>query len=182
MNIIDLYCGLGGWAKGLIDAGHRITGYDIVDFSKEYPGSFVQCDLLTYSKFPEQIDVIVASPPCTEFSKASFPKSWTSVKKYPLDIDKGLKLFNRVYEIMQFVNHKYFIIENVRGAQKFVGKAREHKGSRYLWGNYPDFELYGTDTDIYGKSKSHNPAIRSIIPYSISRGFGEKLKNDLAKY
>jgi hypothetical protein len=178
MNIIDLYCGMGGWAKGLIDAGHQVTGYDIVDFSAVYPGNFIQCDLLTYTNFPLKIDVIVASPPCTEFSKSSFPSTWISVKKYPPNIDKGLKLFNKVYEIMKFVKHKYFIIENVRGAQKFVGKAREHKGSRYLWGNYPDFELYGTVIDIYGKGKSNNPTIRSIIPYSISRGLGEKLKGD----
>ena len=34
MNIIDLYCGLGGWANGLIDSGHNVIGYDIIDFSK----------------------------------------------------------------------------------------------------------------------------------------------------
>ena len=178
MKILDLYCGMGGWAKGLIDAGHEVTGYDVVDFSSVYLGKFVQCDLLTHDDFPEA-DVIVASPPCTEFSKASFPQSWKSVQRYPPDIDMALKLFNRTYEIIEKVKPKYWIIENVRGAQRFVGRAREHAGSRYFWGNYPSFGLWGDD-NLYGKWKltpsPERAALRSVIPYSISRGFAEVLE------
>ena len=75
MIVLDLYCGLGGWAVGFLEAGHRVIGYDIVDFSKEYPGWFVKADLLDYTNFP-CADVIVASPPCTDFSKAAFPQTW----------------------------------------------------------------------------------------------------------
>lgn len=178
MKILDLFCGMGGWATGLIDAGHDVTGYDIADFSDVYPGKFIHADLLNFNDFP-QADVIVASPPCTEFSKASFPKTWKSVQRYPSNIDTAVRLFKRVYEIVEAVRPKFYIIENVRGAQKFVGKAREHKGSRYLWGNYPDFTVE-KNMLLYGKWKmSPSPqraALRSIIPYPISRGFGEAVK------
>jgi len=178
MKILDLYCGMGGWARGLIDSGHEVIGYDIEDFSSIYPGRFIRADLLSFSDFPHA-DVIVASPPCTEFSKSSFPKTWQSVRKNPLNIELALKLFNRVYEIVDLVKPKFYIIENVRGAQKYVGKAREHKGSRYLWGNYPEFSVEDSP-ELYGKYRmspsSDRPIIRSLIPYSIARGLGEVLE------
>ena len=144
MNVIDLYCGLGGWAKGFVEKGDNVTGYDIIDFSEKYLGKFVKADLLTSSNFPS-VDIIVASPPCTDFSKASFPPSWKSVQRYPPDIPKALQLFNRVYEIVEMVKPKYYIIENVRGAEKYVGKARMHIGSRYFWGNFPLFSVGDAD-------------------------------------
>ena len=178
MNIIDLYCGLGGCAKGFLEKGHSVTGYDIIDFSEKYPGKFVKADLLTFRDFPSA-DIVVASPPCTDFSKASFPPTWKSVQRYPPDIPKALQLFNRVYEIVEMVKPKYYIIENVRGAEKYVGKARMHYGSRYLWGNFPDFIFLMTG-DQYGKWKlpptKNRPALRSVIPYSLSRSLAEVME------
>lgn len=182
MNVIDLYCGLGGWAKGFLEKRHSVTGYDIIDFSEQYPGKFVKADLLTFSDFPSA-DIIVASPPCTDFSKSSFPPTWKSVQRFPPDIPKALQLFSRVYEIVDMVKPKYFIIENVRGAEKYVGKARTHIGSRYFWGNFPLFSVGNAD-DIYGKWKmppsKERAALRSVIPLSISRAFAESIyiRND----
>ena len=175
MKIIDLYCGLGGWARGLIDAGHEVTGYDIMDFSQEYPGEFIQADLMAFSGFTEA-DVVVASPPCTEFSKASMPKTWACNRKEP-DIATALALFHRAEEIIQTVEPQWWVIENVRGAVKFVGEAKEHFGSRYLWGKFPQFQVDGGD--LYGKWRlppsPSRGALRSVIPYSIARGLGDAL-------
>ncbi len=69
---IDLYCGLGGWAEGLIAEGWRVIGYDIErhDYGKgSYPGALVLQDVLTIhgSQFKDA-SLIVASPPCQEYS------------------------------------------------------------------------------------------------------------------
>jgi len=178
MIAVDLGCGLGGWARGFVDLGFIVHGYDIIDFSKQYPGIFHRCDLMECDI--EQIprpDVVLASPPCTEFTKASMPRSW-----YPHpDIDGGLKIFNRFREITSLLKPKFYVIENVRGAQKYVGRADFHIGSRYFWSNVEPFTVVADD--IYGKSKvTHNkmrPWIRSMIPYSISRAFAEKIWRDL---
>ena len=178
MNIIDLYCGLGGWANGLIDSGHNVIGYDIIDFSNNYKGKFIQCDLLTYNNFPKA-DVIVSSPPCADFSKDSFPKTWIAVKKYPPNIPLAIKLFNRTYEIVDMVNPKYFLIENVRASQKYIGKSVSHIGSRYFYGNFPGFNV-DSNNDIYGKTNmkpsKDRAMLRAVIPYSISLALGKKLK------
>lgn len=179
VNVLDLYCGLGGWAYGFIEKNCNITGYDILDFSNKYPGNFVKADLLTFNDFPSA-DIIVASPPCTDFSKSSFPESWKSVQRYPPNIPLAMKLFNRVYEIVNQITPKYFIIENVRGAQKYVGKAIMHTGSRYFWGNFPLFSV-GDATDIYGKTNippsKDRASLRSFIPGSISRAFADSVLN-----
>lgn len=175
MIVLDLYCGLGGWATGFVENGHHVIGYDIVDFSTDYPGDFIRADLLTLNDFPAA-DIIVASPPCTDFSKSSFPRTWKSVQRYPPDIPQAMRLFNRVYEIVSRVKPEYFIIENVRGAQKYVGRAKSHIGSRYFWGDFPAFTVEGTD-DIYGKWKmppsKDRAALRSKIPPSVSRCFAK---------
>ena len=177
MIILDLYCGLGGWATGFLETGHRVIGYDITDFRNKYPGWFVKTDLLTFSNFPHA-EVIVASPPCTDFSKSSFPKTWKSVQRYPPDLESAKKLFNRVYQIVDLVKPSYYIIENVRGAQKHVGKAKSHIGSRYFWGDFPPFTVENID-DVYGKWKmppsENRAALRSKIPLSISRGFASAI-------
>lgn len=177
MRIIDLYCGLGGWATGLLEQGHHVIGYDILDFSKDYPGEFIQADLTTLNTFPPA-DIITASPPCTEFSKASFPKTWKSVSRHPPNIPSALQLFNRVYEITGLIHPKYFIIENVRGAQAYTGKARQHIGSRYFWGIFP-YLSPGHAPDTFGKWRMpptpNRAALRSKIPLSISRSFANAI-------
>ena len=171
MKVIDLYCGLGGWVQAF-PKSWDITGYDIMDFSKEYPFKFIQCELMKHNNFPGNVDLIVASPPCTEFSKSSLPKSWACNRNKEPDIEFALKLFNRAREIINQVKPKYWIIENVRGAVKFVGKQDYKIGSRYLWTNM-NLDIKNEEfNDAYGKYKMlpspNRAALRSRIPYSIS--------------
>jgi len=180
MRVLDLFCGMGGWAKAFVEKGHDVTGIDIEDYSTIYPGKFIMADLLTIA--PEgQFDLIVASPPCTDFSKSSMPKTWIAPSKYPPDIEGGIRLFMRAKELIDILKPEYWVIENVRGAQKFVGKADFHIGSRYFWANV-DFKIFWTQgsTDIYGKWKmppsKDRPAMRSIIPHSISKALEEAVR------
>jgi len=177
MKVLDLFCGMGGWARAFVENGHDVTGIDIMDYSSIYPGKFIQADLLIFT--PEgYYDLIVASPPCTDFSKASMPRTWTAPSRYPPDVESGLKLFRRAREIIDLLKPRYWVIENVRGAQKFVGKADFHIGSRYFWSNV-DFKIFWMQgsRDVHGKWKmppnKNRPAMRSMIPYSISRALEE---------
>lgn len=77
--VIDLYCGLGGWTSGLIDAGYRVVGFDIqqhVYGDQSYPGQLVLQDAITIhgSQFKDAA-LIVASPPCQNYSYLAMPWS-----------------------------------------------------------------------------------------------------------
>ena len=64
------------------------------------------------------------------------------IEQNPAERERLTDLFNQCFRIQREVSEaagRYvpIIIENVRGAQKWVGKARWNFGSFYLWGDVP---------------------------------------------
>jgi len=144
---VDLFCGLGGWTEGFQAEGFRMIGFDVtrhVDADgRGYPGQLVLQDVLTIhgSQFRNAAG-IVASPPCTEPSYRAMP--WKRAKALndagpPV---KFIELFDACFRIQREASEAAgrsipLIVENVRGAQQWVGKAVWHFGSYYLWGDVP---------------------------------------------
>jgi len=138
---IDLFCGLGGWTEGLLAEGYRVIGFDNerhVYGEARYPGQLVIQDVLTLhgSQFKDAA-LIVASPPCQAYSYRAMP--WKRAKALP---PPDNSLFEACFRIQREANAAadHFIplvVENVKGAQKWVGRAPWHFGSFYLWGDVP---------------------------------------------
>ena len=72
MRALDLFCGGGGAAYGLLDAGFDVTGIDCVDHSRAYPGNFILGDALRPPVALDRFDFIWASPPCQAFSPMGY--------------------------------------------------------------------------------------------------------------
>lgn len=138
---IDLFCGLGGWAHGLLAEGWSVIGFDIErhDYGEGgYPGQLVLQDVRTLhgSQFATA-DLIVASPPCQAYSYRAMP--WKRAKALP---PPDNTLFEACFRIQaqagrQAGRHIPMVVENVCGAQRWVGRAKWHYGSFYLWGDVP---------------------------------------------
>ena len=138
---IDLFCGLGGWTDGLIAEGYDVIGFDIERHEygdHRYAGQLVLQDVLTLhgSQFKDAA-LIVASPPCQAYSYRAMP--WKKAKALP---PPDNTLFESCFRIQREAceaagRHIPLIVENVRGAQKWVGRARWNYGSFYLWGDVP---------------------------------------------
>ncbi len=138
---IDLFCGLGGWTEGLLAEGYDVIGFDIERHeygNHKYPGLLVIQDVRTLhgSQF-RNADLIVASPPCQAYSYRAMP--WKKAKALP---PPDNTLFEACFRIQREAceaagRHIPLIVENVRGAQKWVGRARWNFGSFYLWGDVP---------------------------------------------
>jgi hypothetical protein len=158
MLAIDLYCGLGGWCSGLLAEGFTVVGFDIErnDYgSGGYPGHLVIQDATTLhgSQFKDAA-LIVASPPCTEYSYMAMP--WSRSKQIALALhgdaafpegytgSRTIAELNRLFDACFRIQREAceaagryipMIVENVRGAQSWVGRAKANFGSYYLWGD-----------------------------------------------
>ena len=138
---VDLYCGLGGWASGFLAEGYQVIGFDVerhVYGEHRYPTQLVLQDVLTLhgSRF-KSAALIVASPPCQAYSYRAMP--WKRAKALP---PPDNALFEACFRIQREASeaaghHIPMVVENVCGAQKWVGRARWHYGSYYLWGDVP---------------------------------------------
>jgi hypothetical protein len=138
---IDLFCGLGGWTDGLLAESYDVIGFDIERHQygeHRYPASLVIQDVLTLhgSQFRDAA-LIVASPPCQAYSYRAMP--WKRAKALP---PPDNTLFKSCFRIQREASeaagrHIPLIVENVRGAQPYVGRARWNYGSFYLWGDVP---------------------------------------------
>lgn len=187
--VIELFAGRFGWGRGFVAAGYRSVGFDIVH--EPYHGAvpegcqLVLRDVLTiHGSELKDAAVIVASPPCTEYSYMAMP--WKRGKQIaaalrgerrertsadvlrgvpgePIPFPEGYTgsrtvaeltaLFDACFRLQREASEAAgrripMVVENVKGAQPWVGKAKAHFGSFYLWG---DVKSVGGRITIGGK-------------------------------
>lgn len=153
---VDLFAGLFGWSEGLTAEGWRCVGFDLEDmhakFGMQRPPhcQLVIQDVRTICGSQlKTADLIVCSPPCQEFSFMAMPWFKGKEKEQRLLEDasaearkKLTELFDVCFRIQREAceaagRHIPMIVENVRGAQKWVGRSRWAFGSYHLWGDVP---------------------------------------------
>jgi hypothetical protein len=148
---VDLYCGLGGWTSGLLAESYDVVGFDIeqhVYGEDRYPAQLVIQDVLTiHGRQFKDAALIVASPPCQEYSYMAMP--WSRAKQIEREYRDGTRdvanltrLFDACFRIQREAceaagRHIPMVVENVKAAQVWVGPARAKVGAFYLWGDVP---------------------------------------------
>jgi hypothetical protein len=151
---VDLCTGLHGWAEGLVVEGWRVRGYDIVDMCElvgdprpDHVELVLKSILDLHGSEVADAELIVASPPCQFFSYTAMP--WTIAKARaaatradPELLAKELALFNACFRIQREASEAAgrqipMVLENVRGAEPWVGRAKWSVGAYYLWGDVP---------------------------------------------
>jgi hypothetical protein len=160
---IDLCAGLCGWGEGLVAEGWRVRAYDIEDMftalcepQPEHVDLVLRNVLEMHGSEIADADLIVASPPCQEYSYMAMP--WSRAKQiaralrgedeFP-DPYRGSRtiadlnaIFDACFRLQREASEaagRYIpmVVENVKGAQPWVGRAAWNFGSFYLWGDVP---------------------------------------------
>lgn len=107
-----------------------------------YPGTLVIQDVLTLHGVQfKDAALIVASPPCQEYSYMAMP--WKKAKELARQYRSGerdVKDLTACFDAAVRIGRESgvpTVIENVRGAIPWVGRSRWNFGSYHLWGDVP---------------------------------------------
>ena len=140
MIIWDLCSGLGGWTQAFDKHVYRFDNSDLV---QHISGTFKE-DVREWEhwfyKYPKP-DVIVASPPCLEFSNG-YNAPRPTAKREGIQFEPDLSILKACKQIIDLLEPKWWIIENVAGASKDFTKElkmppRQIIGPMFLWGYFP---------------------------------------------
>ena len=102
-NVLELFCGTKSVGKVCDKFGWKSISVDIDEKSK--PTHL--CDIMDfdYMQYPKDyFDIVWASPPCTEYSKAK--------TRGVRDIEGANKIVKKTLEIINYFDCKYYFIEN----------------------------------------------------------------------
>ena len=186
LKCLDLCAGLGGFSEAFVKSPHwevmridnnplleNVSNMQIIDIF-EFRDTLN--DMISRGYKPEQPDIILASPPCTEYSLAyASPRS--KAQRAGVEYVPNMDILHCVLEIIEMLEPKYYIIENVRGAIKFftpiLGKYHTQiNGAYFFWGRFPALNIL---EDVPKKSDhgrwSTDPLranYRGLIPIQIS--------------
>lgn len=125
---IDLYSGVGGWSLGLRLAGVEVVAsYELWGPANEtnfknnsHQAQTVDIRRLSLDDLPGDIDIVVGSPPCTQFSFSNRGGGG--------DLVDGLKDIIRFLTIVDHLKPKMWAMENVPRVAKIIEKELEPGG------------------------------------------------------
>ncbi|MGC6399499.1 DNA cytosine methyltransferase [Sphingomonas sp. FW199] len=175
MRAIDLYAGIGGWSLGLRLAGVEVVAsYEwwqpaVDTHNGNHGGALKPTDVrqLQVEDLPPDIDLVVGSPPCTEFSYSNRGGGG--------DLDEGLKDLIRFLEVVAHVKPRFWALENVPRVAKVLERGMAD----------PDHPLYrfrnlGMQIEIidfsdYGTPQSRRRCIAGSIPFDLIKAYQPRL-------
>jgi site-specific DNA-cytosine methylase len=186
MKVLDLCSGLGGFSEAFVAAGHEVLRIENNPLLADVPHTdiidiFDVRDLLedvateNPDRFFHDIDLILFSPPCYEFSLAYNAPRAEHEREFPnVPWIPSMEILECGMDIIKMLKPTWHIVENVRGAIKFfeaeLGKPRQINDAYVFWGNFPSF-VPGKFPSKSEKDKRHSPLranIRGKIPIEIS--------------
>lgn len=183
MKVLDLFSGLGGFSEAFLRAGDEVVRVENNPLLSEVPNTSIECvrhvrDRLLEFKQSGQpirnIDVVLASPPCLEFSLAySAPRSVAQRKNQ--DYEPSLDLLQVVLEIISIIQPRYWVIENVIGSAEYFEKLgvvpHQYHRPCIFYGNFPKFATPSMKTKAEKDSWHGDPLRankRALIPLELS--------------
>lgn len=180
MKILDLFCGLGGWSIPFAELGCECTGVDTRKLG--YPYRFIQCDILDWEP-DQEYDVVLMSPPCSEFSTAKYFAHGTQKEH------EGLDLVQRSLYLINVIKPKFWIMENVKHLSDFIGPPNDivkygkrwNRKKAYLWGNFPKINLLESVISYrtHDFTKSSDPQ-RAMIPKPLAQTIAKAIFNQFS--
>ncbi|MFB7881447.1 DNA cytosine methyltransferase [Brevundimonas diminuta] len=175
LRAIDLYAGIGGWSLGLRLAGVEVVAsYEwwqpaVDTHNGNHGGALAVTDVrkLQLEDLPGDIDLVVGSPPCTEFSYANRGGSG--------DLAEGLKDLVRFFEVVDHLKPRWWAMENVPRVAEFMRAGFATPGHPLYRFRHLDPLIEVVDFSEYGAAQARRRCIASNIPMALIDAYKPKL-------
>jgi len=185
MKVLDLFSGLGGFSEAFLRSGDEVVRVENNPLLSEVPNTSIEDVRAMRDRLRQfrdegqpirQIDLILASPPCYEFSLAySAPRAIASRDGTLDQYNPNMELVELTLEIISLVKPRWWIIENVIGSIKYFEKIglipNQIHGAYVLYGNFPKFSTPVMPSKAKKDSFHGDPLRankRAIIPLELS--------------
>lgn len=185
-RVLDLFAGLGGFSQAF-DESERWDVTTVEIDPKFDPDIVADVFDLRPSDFDRDFDVILASPPCEEFS----PANNLNGDREP-DGD-AVALVYHAFGLIRGIDPSYWFVENPRGRlRSYVGRPKqtvtycqygeERMKPTDLWGEHPASFVgrrcdYGDDCHEQNREGTNNypddPNEKAVVPYELSDAIRE---------
>ena len=174
MKAIDLYAGVGGWTLGFSLAGIEIVkSYEWWEpaAATHHANTNSSVDLidirnLDFSTLPQDVDVVVGSPPCTQFSYSNRGGSG--------DIADGLKDIVQFLKVVEHTRPKIWAFENVPRVKKVVEQELQEGGQLHKFANlFKTAEIDIFDMAEFGVPQRRKRCIIGNFDFELFRSYQE---------
>jgi hypothetical protein len=148
IKVLDLYGGLGGNSEAFVlDPNYEVIRIENNPLLSEVPHT-ISADIFDLDPRDfKDVDLILASPPCTDFSLGyAGPRSVAYRNGIRGDDYKpDMSLVKEAIRWNNIIKPKFFLMENVNGSQRFFRKLRLYPimihGPFVFYGNFPRFDM-----------------------------------------
>lgn len=173
MRAIDLYSGVGGWSLGLRLAGIEVVAsYERWGAANEtnfknnlHQAQTVDIRRLTFAELPEDIDVVVGSPPCTQFSFSNRGGSG--------DLDDGLEDIIRFLSIVDHLRPTAWAMENVPRVAPIIRKELLEGGRLHQF-SHLGLEPHVVNMEDFGVPQRRRRCIAGNFDFSLLQSYSSK--------
>jgi DNA (cytosine-5)-methyltransferase 1 len=137
LRAIDLYSGVGGWSLGLKMSGIRVVAsYErstLANLTNRKNNGHrthtVDLRRFDFGSLPSDVDVVVGSPPCTQFSFANRGGNG--------DISDGLRDIIIFFQVVEYLQPRFWAMENVPRLSEIIERELKPRGKLRRFSKLP---------------------------------------------
>ena len=200
MKVLDLCSGFGGFSEAFFRCPHwQVMRIEINPLLSGVPDTEIidvlefrdtLADMIERGYQPARPDLILASPPCREFSTGfSSPRSQSAINGELDTYQPDMTILEACLDIISMLKPTYYIIENVRGSiryfEPYLGKPRSSVGAWWFYGKFPSFDVDLEVPEKRAMDKRHSPLrvqYRSVIPLVVSQAIKTAIENQTSLF
>ncbi|WP_181169927.1 DNA (cytosine-5-)-methyltransferase [Mesorhizobium sp. B2-4-2] len=173
LRAIDLYSGVGGWSLGL-----RLAGIEVVasyerwgpanetNFKNNlHQAQTVDIRRLSFDDLPKNIDIVVGSPPCTQFSFSNRGGSG--------NLDDGLEDIIRFLSVVDHIRPKVWAMENVPRVASIIEKELKEGGRLHKF-SHLGLQAHVVNMEDFGVPQRRRRCIAGNFDFGLLETYVEK--------